>query len=139
MSGYQSNIKSETRQKKDEWIAKMEPLLKKKVRMVINGSILVVRFTRYGNNHLYSNAVWKGSPIQTCDLPEMDLLLAKSQYVKCDSAKERHDGIISFYYFKVELKGITAYLNVASRVKNKGSIETFLYAVTAKLKETENG
>ena len=116
----------------------MAPLLKKKVRKDINGTTINIRFTKYGNNHLYSNAIWKGSPIQVTDLPEIDLLVAKSEYVKSDPAHGRSDGIIEFHYFKVELRGEPAYLNVAVRDMSKKS-EVFLFSVTQKLRETENG
>ena len=118
----------------------MEPLLKKKVRKDMNETTICIRFTKYGNNHLYSNALWKGSPIQVTDLPEIDLLMVKSQYVKSDPAYGRSDGITGFHYFMVELRGEPVYLNVAVReIKNTNKREIFLFSVTRKLRETENG
>lgn len=118
---------------------KMTRLTRVKVLKNIGGRRINVGFTKYGNDHLYSDAFGRSRSLQKGDLLKVDDLLRNSTYVRSSPvSKARKDDIVSFHYFETNLHGNRAYLNVAreERKANKGrrKIRYFVYSVTDRLR-----
>ena len=92
-----------------------------------------VRFTKYGNKHLYNDAYTGNGGLRRSDLFTLDKLLEKSAYAgESDLYKERSDNINHFYYYKIRLHGNDAYLNIARERRGKRNIY-YVYSVTYKM------
>lgn len=118
----------------------MQPLLKKKVALEIDGVKKRIGFRKNGNEHLYSDTFGRSSVLKKEHLSILDKVLEKAVYVKTSDSlsHERKDKIKRFYYLKAEIDGRTVYLNVAEtdEKSDKGVIwhNRFLYSITDKIK-----
>jgi len=128
--------KSATALLKERYLAAMSPLLSVKIGKTTHDGDIMVRFTKYGNEHLYSDTFGRAKGFKKDDLLTLDKALSKSAYA--DSAALSHprkDKITKFYYFKDKNKNL--YYNVAEEVK-KGHYKRYLYSVTNKIKQTRS-
>lgn len=133
--------KSQAAIERKHYLREMQPLLKKKVVLEIDGVKRNVGFRKEGNKHLYSDSFGRSSALRREHLATLDKVLAESTYVKSSDSlsHERKDDIRRFHYFKGEIDGKTVYLNVAEfDSKNaKGMVSTkyFLYSITDKIRK----
>lgn len=127
--------KSESAQRKERYLKEMEPLLKKTVRKEAGNEQITVEFTKYGNNHLYSDTFGRAKGLSKDDLKNLDAMLMAADFVKQSAiSKPRKDHIVKFYYFKEKEKEL--YYNVAKRIYKHKGIEhasIFLYSVTNRI------
>ena len=118
----------------------MQPLLKKKVLLEIDGIKKSVGFRKTGNEHLYSDTFGRSSVLKKEHLSGLDKVLEKAVYIKTSDSlsHDRKDKIKRFYYLKSEIEGKTVYLNIAETDErsNKGVVwhNRFLYSITDKIK-----
>ena len=132
--------KSEAAILRHKYMKEMEVLLDKKVVVNGNGHDMKVGFNTYGNRHLYADTFGRSSVLKKEDLTNLDKMLEEAQFVrKAGLYKERRDKIKRFYYYKTEIRGKKAYLNVGETdyINKRGKIkhERFLYSVTDKIKK----
>lgn len=133
--------KSQAAIERKHYLREMQPLLKKKVILEIDGVKKNVGFRKEGNKHLYSDSFGRSSALRREHLATLDKVLAESTYVKSSDSlsHERKDDIRQFHYFKGKIDGKTVYLNVAEfDSKNaKGMVSTkyFLYSITDKIRK----
>ncbi|TGY55158.1 phage head morphogenesis protein [Parabacteroides distasonis] len=132
--------KSQTAIERKHYLREMQPLLKKKVTLEIDGVQKSIGFRKEGNEHLYSDTFGRSSVLKKGHLSELDKVLEKAVYVRTSDSlsHERKDKIKRFYYLKSEIEGKTVYLNVAEtdEKSKKGVIwhNRFLYSITDKIK-----
>ncbi|WP_139317665.1 phage head morphogenesis protein [Parabacteroides timonensis] len=132
--------KSQTAIERKHYLREMQPLLKKKVTLEIDGMQKSIGFRKEGNEHLYSDTFGRSSVLKKDHLSELDKVLEKAVYVRTSDSlsHERKDKIKRFYYLKSEIEGKTVYLNVAEtdEKSKKGVIwhNRFLYSITDKIK-----
>lgn len=132
--------KSQTAIERKYYLREMQPLLKKKVTLEIDGVQKSIGFRKEGNEHLYSDTFGRSSVLKKGHLSELDKVLEKAVYVRTSDSlsHERKDKIKRFYYLKSEIEGKTVYLNVAEtdEKSKKGVIwhNRFLYSITDKIK-----
>ena len=116
------------------YLHQMEPLLKKSVTKNAGGKRLNVRFTKYGNSHLFSDTFGRSRVLSKDDLKDLANLLADASFME-DSplTHPRTDGIERFYYFKARIRGQWVRLNVAKQVyhrpNGKNRVLYYLYSV----------
>lgn len=132
--------KSEAAILRHKYMKEMEVLLEKKVVVNGNGHDMKVGFNTYGNRHLYADTFGRSSVLKKEDLTNLDKMLEEAQFVrKAGLYKERRDKIKRFYYYKTEIRGKEAYLNVGETdyINKRGKIkhERFLYSVTDTIKK----
>ena len=123
------------------YLHQMEPLLKKRIRKVVNGQTIKVKFDRSGNKHLYSDTIARTSHFHAKDLKNMDAVLEKAIYVGEAAKMPGHNNPYEhFYYFKAEVNGKPVRLNVGKRVRTRGNgrklIEYVCYSVNSYKKST---
>lgn len=121
------------------YMEQMESLLDKRINKNVNGKEITVGFTKYGNKHLFSDTFSRSREFRKEDLPTVDRMLERSEFVKIgELSKERKDNIRRFYYFRTELRGNDVYLNVAEtdEASKSGEIwhKRFLYSITDNIK-----
>ena len=132
--------KSHAAIERKHYLREMQPLLKKKVTLEMDGNKKSVGFRKNGNEHLYSDTFGRSSVLKKEHLSMLDKVLEKAAYVKTSDSlsHERKDKIKRFYYLKAEIDGKTVYLNVAEtdfeREKGKIVHDCFLYSITDKIK-----
>lgn len=132
--------KSQAAIERKHYLREMQPLLKKKVALEVDGIKKSVGFRKNGNAHLYSDTFGRSSVLKKEHLSMLDKVLEKAVYVKTSDSlsHERKDKIKRFYYLKAEIDGKTVYLNVAETdfERGKGKIvhDCFLYSITDKIK-----
>ena len=132
--------KSQAAIERKHYLREMQPLLKKKVTLEIDGIQRSIGFRKNGNEHLYSDTFGRSSALKKEHLSGLDKVLEKAVYVKTSDSlsHERKDKIKRFYYLKSEIEGKTVYLNVAEtdEKSKKGVIwhNRFLYSITDKIK-----
>lgn len=132
--------KSQAAIERKHCLREMQPLLKKKVTLEMDGNKKSVGFRKNGNEHLYSDTFGRSSVLKKEHLSMLDKVLEKAAYVKTSDSlsHERKDKIKRFYYLKAEIDGKTVYLNVAEtdfeREKGKIVHDCFLYSITDKIK-----
>ena len=132
--------KSQAAIERKHYLRKMQPLLKKKALLEIDGIKKSVGFRKTGNEHLYSDTFGRSSVLKKEHLSGLDKVLKKAVYVKTSDSlsHKRKDKIKRFYYLKAEIDGKTVYLNVAETdfTTGKGKVvhDCFLYSVTDKIK-----
>ncbi len=132
--------KSQTAIERKHYLREMQPLLKKKVTLEIDGVQKSIGFRKEGNEHLYSDTFGRSSVLKKDHLSELDKVLEKAVYVRTSDSlsHERRDKIKRFYYLKSEIESKTVYLNVAEtdEKSKKGVIwhNRFLYSITDKIK-----
>lgn len=132
--------KSQTAIERKHYLREMQPLLKKKVMLEIDGVQKSIGFRKEGNEHLYSDTFGRSSVLKKDHLSGLDKVLGKAVYVKTSDSlsHERKDKIKRFYYLESEIDGKMVYLNVAEtdEKSEKGVIwhNRFLYSVTDKIK-----
>lgn len=132
--------KSQAAIERKHYLREMEPLLKKKVTLEIEGIRKSIGFRKNGNEHLYSDTFGRSSVLKKEHLVTLDKVLKKAVYVKTSDSlsHERKDKIKRFYYLKSEIEGRIVYLNIAEtdEKSNKGAIwhNRFLYSVTDKIR-----
>lgn len=132
--------KSQAAIERKHYLREMQPLLKKKVTLEMDGNKKSVGFRKNGNEHLYSDTFGRSSVLKKEHLSMLDKVLEKAAYVKTSDSlsHERKDKIKRFYYLKAEIDGKTVYLNVAEtdfeREKGKIVHDCFLYSITDKIK-----
>lgn len=127
--------------KRDYHLAKMAPLKQRKVTVNGNGHTMAVGFNQRGNKHIYNDSLKRTNALQPSDLPKMDVILSKAEFVKKRGVSKQRgekDKISRFYYYRTTLHGTTIYLHVAeeSRRAESGVMKhnRYLYAVTSRLK-----
>lgn len=130
--------KSQTAIERKHYLREMEPLLKKKVKLMIAGAEKSIGFTKSGNLHLYSDTFGR-STLRKEDLSGLDKTLQTAVYVSSASlSHERKDNIKRFHYFKAKINGQHVFLNVAETdyVTKRGKVihDRFLYSVTNSVK-----
>lgn len=120
------------------YMEQMQPLLERRVVKTVDGKEMTVEFSKQGNKHLFSDTFTRSRVLRREDLPEVDKLLQKSEFVRVGELSKARKDISRFYYFEVKLHGDTVYLNVAERefMTKQGRIvyERFLYSVTDSIK-----
>ena len=132
--------KSQTAIERKHYLREMQPLLKKRVMLEIDGVQKSIGFRKEGNEHLYSDTFGRSSVLKKDHLSGLDKVLGKAVYVKTSDSlsHERKDKIKRFYYLESEIDGKMVYLNVAEtdEKSKKGVIwhNRFLYSVTDKIK-----
>lgn len=132
--------KSQSAIERKHYLREMQPLLKKKVLLEIDGIKKSVGFRKTGNEHLYSDTFGRSSVLKKEHLSGLDKVLEKAVYVKTSDSlsHDRKDKIKRFYYLKSEIEGKTVYLNIAETDErsNKGVVwhNRFLYSITDKIK-----
>lgn len=132
--------KSQAAIERKHYLREMQPLLKKKVSLEMDGVKKSIGFRKNGNEHLYSDTFGRSSVLKKEHLFMLDKVLEKAVYVKTSDSlsHERKDKIKRFYYLKAEIDGRTVYLNVAEtdEKSDKGVIwhNRFLYSITDKIK-----
>ncbi len=132
--------KSQTAIERKHYLREMQPLLKKRVMLEIDGVQKSIGFRKEGNEHLYSDTFGRSSVLKKDHLSGLDKVLEKAVYVKTSDSlsHERKDKIKRFYYLESEIDGKMVYLNVAEtdEKSEKGVIwhNRFLYSVTDKIK-----
>ena len=130
--------KSQTAIERKHYLREMEPLLKRKVNLMIAGTEKSIGFTKTGNIHLYSDTFGR-SLLRKEDLPGLDKTLQTAVYVSSASLSHpRKDNIKRFHYFKAEINGQPVFLNVAETdyITKRGKVvhDRFLYSVTNSVK-----
>ena len=132
--------KSQAAIERKHFLREMEPLLKKKVKLLIAGVEKGIGFTKAGNAHLYSDTFGRSSVLKKEDLAGLDRVLQNASYASSSESlsHERKDNIKRFYYLESEINGNTVYLNIAEtdEISNKGKVwhKRFLYSITDKIK-----
>lgn len=132
--------KSQSAIERKHYMREMQPLLKKKVMLEIDGVKKSIGFRKNGNEHLYSDTFGRSSVLKKEHLSGLDKVLAEAVYVSSAGIDSTHPKkkIKRFYYFKGEIEGRTVYLNVAEtdEKSDKGVIwhNRYLYSVTDKIK-----
>ncbi len=132
--------KSQAAIERKHYLREMQPLLKKKVALEMDGVKKSIGFRKNGNEHLYSDTFGRSSVLKKEHLSMLDKVLEKAVYVKTSDSlsHERKDKIKRFHYLKAEIDGKTVYLNVAETdfERRKGKIvhDCFLYSITDKIK-----
>lgn len=132
--------KSQAAIERKHYLREMQPLLKKKVVLEIDGMKKSIGFRKNGNEHLYSDTFGRSSVLKKEHLSGLDKVLENAAYVKTSDSlsHERKDKVKRFYYLKSEIEGKTVYLNIAETdfETGKGKIvhDCFLYSITDKIK-----
>lgn len=132
--------KSQAAIERKHYLREMQPLLRKKVTLEIDGKSKTVEFSKEGNKHLYSDTFGRSSVLKKEHLSKLDKVLEQATYVSTSEglSHDRKDKIKRFYYLKGTIDGKTVYLNVAETdfTTNKGKVvhDCFLYSVTDKIK-----
>lgn len=133
--------KSQAAIERKHYLREMQPLLKRKVTLEVDGAKRNIGFRKEGNKHLYSDTFGRSSVLKKEHLAGLDKVLAESVYVKSSDSlsHERKDDIRRFHYFKGEIDGKTVYLNVAELTgmdeKGKVKVKYFLYSITDKIRK----
>jgi hypothetical protein len=133
--------KSEASQKRAKYMSEMEPLLEKKIVKKTPDKNIAIKFTKYGNKHLYSDTFGRAKGLKKDDLKNIDAAFRKSTYAgESKVTKPRpKDNIEYFYYFKDKTKNL--YYNVGKGAiidkRGKKRWEHFLYSVTNRLQGTK--
>lgn len=113
------------------YLKEMEHLLNvTKAKAVASGSPINVRFTTYGNKHLFSDTFGRSRVLTKDDLKNLDSILGNATYIgESGLTHPRSDGVQYFYYFRATLRGKEIRLNVAKKVYHRpnGQIETSFY------------
>ena len=128
---------SRTRVIKEHYMHQMEPLLNVRCQMEVkNGEIINVKFTKEGNEHLYSDTFRKFSILRKEDLKELDKLLQEATFIddaECNDPAKIVRGYKHFYYYEAKLHERRARLNVAKRTvkgeDGRWETEFFLYSI----------
>ena len=126
---------------KEKYLTEMQPLLSERVVKSTDNIDIVVKFSRYGNEHLYSDTLGRAKGVLLKkDLKNLKTALEHSEFVKSVAVTEqRKDGVTKFYYFKDN--ALDLYYNVGERAfkGKKGKIRyfRFLYSATRNLKSGE--
>lgn len=113
----------------------MAPLLRvKHEKQDGSGNRINVGFTRYGNQHLFSDTFGRSRYLEKDDLKNLGEVLENGVYVGDSTlTHRRNDGIVHFYYYKSTINGNTIRLNVAKKVIERESgkriITYFLYSI----------
>lgn len=132
--------KSQAAIERKHYLREMQPLLKKKVTLEIDGVKKSIGFRKNGNEHLYSDTFGRSSVLKKEHLSGLDKVLENATYIKTSDSlsHERKDKIKRFYYLKSEIDGKTVYLNIAEtdEKSDKGVVwhNRFLYSITDKIK-----
>lgn len=132
--------KSQAAIERKHFLREMEPLLKKKVKLTIEGVSKIIGFTKIGNQHLYSDTFGRSSVLKKEDLGGLDKVLQKASYVSTSESlnHERKDNIKRFYYLKSDINESMVYLNIAEtdEISSRGKVwhKRFLYSITDKIK-----
>lgn len=132
--------KSQAAIERKHYLREMQPLLKKKITLEMDGIKRNIGFRKKGNLHLYSDTFGRSSVLKKEHLSKLDKVLAASTYVKSAEIDPTHpkEDMKRFHYFKGELDGKTVYLNVGETdfVTKKGNVvhDCFLYSITDKIK-----
>lgn len=122
------------------YLHEMEPLLKTSVTKSVRSKKLNIGFTKYGNNHLFSDTFGRSHVLSKDDLKDLGDILSNATFLE-DSplTHPRTDGIRHFYYFKAQIRGEWVRLNVAKKIweQRSGYIQKtyFLYSIND-IKET---
>lgn len=113
----------------------MRAFLPVKVRKQTATGEIEVGFTTYGNKHLHSDTFGRSKVFQKADLLILPELLRKSEYAKSASlSKARKDRISKFHYYKMQIHGSTAFLNVAEEMGRNGATKrSYVYSVTDRI------
>ncbi|MDR2652063.1 MAG: minor capsid protein [Prevotellaceae bacterium] len=121
--------KSATAHERNKYLAEMQPLLKQTLTKETDGKQITVKFTKKGNNHLYSDTFKRAKGVLLKkDLKNLNTALQNAVFVKpAELSKKRKDNIVKFYYFKDKDKEL--YYNVAEEVR-KGKVIRYLYSAT---------
>ncbi|GHV69897.1 hypothetical protein FACS1894199_19130 [Bacteroidia bacterium] len=99
--------KSAAAELKETYLQQMKPLLSKTVTKTTDEGEIVVKFSRKGNKHLYSDTLGRAKGLKKDDLNELDKALRESDFVKSSPiTKARKDDITKFYYFKDKNKAL---------------------------------
>lgn len=127
--------KSQAAIERKHFLREMEPLLKKKVKLMIAGVEKSIGFTKAGNTHLYSDTFGRSSVLKKEDLAGLGNTLQMATYINSAGLSHpRKDDIKRFHYFKAEINGQPVFLNVAEtdHKTKSGKIvhNRFLYSVT---------
>lgn len=136
--------KSQAAIERKHYLREMQPLLKKKVALEIDGVKKSIGFSKEGNKHLYSDTFGRSSVLKKEHLARLDKVLAGSVYAGSAEISPDHPKTWAkrFLYFKGEIDGKTVYLNVAeAEFENKAGkkkYDRFLYSVTDKIKKRIN-
>ena len=122
---------------RDFYKPRLNKLLPKKYTKTTPSGNVEVGFSKYGNKHLYNDAVKGHAGLQKIDLMRMHKLLDKAEYhSESGLHKQRKDDFDYFYYFKVRLHGKEVLLNVGREVNVKEGrqpiVRYILYSVTKK-------
>lgn len=131
---YGNKEKSERAIERKHYLHKMEPLLKSRIQKNIEGRKINIGFSKYGNEHLFSDTFGRTRIIGKDDLKGLDSLLSNATYIE-DSAltHARKDNIEHFYYFKTKVYGKWLRLNVAKQTYSgkdgRDIIRHFLYSI----------
>lgn len=132
--------KSQAAIERKHYLREMQPLLKKKVTLEMDGVKRNIGFRKEGNKHLYSDSFSRSSALRREHLATLDKVLAESTYVKSSDSlsHERKDDIRRFHYFEGKIDGKTVYLNVAELTgideKGKVKVKYFLYSITDRIR-----
>lgn len=132
--------KSQAAIERKHYLREMQPLLKKKVTLEMDGVKRNIGFRKEGNKHLYSDSFGRSSALRWEHLATLDKVLAESTYVKSSDSlsHERKDDIRRFHYFEGKIDGKTVYLNVAELTgideKGKVKVKYFLYSITDRIR-----
>ena len=131
--------KSQSAILRKHYYREMEPLLKKKAVVLLDGTPRSVGFRKEGNEHLYSDTFGRSSVLKKEHLSGLYGVLQNAVYEdKAELSHERKDNIRRFYYLKAEIDGKTVFLNVAETdfVTKRGKTvhDCFVYSVTDKIK-----
>lgn len=132
--------KSQAAIERKHYLREMQPLLKKKVTLEMDGVKRNIGFRKEGNKHLYSDSFGRSSALRREHLATLDKVLAESTYVKSSDSlsHERKDDIRRFHYFEGKIDGKTVYLNVAELTgideKGKVKVKYFLYSITDRIR-----
>lgn len=127
-------MKTQRAIERTHYLHEMGTLLDKSVTKTAGNKILNIGFTKYGNNHLFSDTFGRSRILSKEDLKDLgDILNAASFIEDSPLTHPRTDGIEHFYYFKAQIRGQWVRLNVAKRVltqrNGKKQIKYFLYSV----------
>lgn len=132
--------KSQAAIERKHYLREMQPLLKKKITLEMDGVKRNIGFRKEGNKHLYSDSFGRSSALRREHLATLDKVLAESTYVKSSDSlsHERKDDIRRFHYFEGKIDGKTVYLNVAELTgideKGKVKVKYFLYSITDRIR-----
>lgn len=125
--------------KRNFYYRKMSEFIGQKVNQeLVDGTPIVITFTKEGNRHLYSDTFGRSKILQKSDLLELPNIVRRATCIKSATlSHERDDNIVGFHYFKVSLHGETVYLNVAEESRGgkvRYHIRDFLYSITDKIR-----